>query len=70
MNGLFMIHYKVIQTDFPFLILQLNLKNGTVTENEILVCLENPMYSNTTYYFLYIVELTPAQEISLDVWVI
>ena len=26
-------------------------KNGTVTENEILVCLENPMYSNITYYF-------------------
>ena len=39
------------QTDFLFLILQTNLKNGTVTENEISVCLENPMYSNTTYYF-------------------
>ena len=70
-------HYKVIQTDFLLLILQKNLKDGTVTENEILVCLENPMYSHTTYYFtalleffLYIVEFTAAQKISLDVWVI
>ena len=42
---------KTEPVDFLFLILQTNLKNGTVTENEILVCLENPMYSNTTYYF-------------------